>query len=100
VSYNKPLLTQINIRHPNESAMAADFEAGKVPQFVRKLNVTYGGKSVLNADVDFSISDNPSFRFFFTPTGKGELRVEVEDTHDQHYVQSIPIAEGVALPGN
>lgn len=100
VSYNKPLLAQVNIRHPNESAMASDFEPGKVPQFVRKLNVSYGGKSVLDAEVDFSISDNPSFRFYFTPHEKGELRVEVEDTHDHKYVQSIPIAEGVALPGN
>jgi sulfur-oxidizing protein SoxY len=100
VSYNKPLLTQINIRHPNESSLAADFEAGKVPQFVRKVNVTFGGRKILDAEVDFSISDNPSFRFYFTPKEKGDLRIEVEDTHDQHYVQTIPIAEGVSLPGN
>jgi len=24
----------------------------------------------------------PNFRFFFNPQGKGELKIEVEDTHD------------------
>jgi sulfur-oxidizing protein SoxY len=53
----------------------------------------------MTAEVDFSISENPSFRFYFTPHGKGELRVEVEDTHDKRFVQSITVMEGTPLPG-
>ena len=90
---------QINIRHPNESALAADFDANAVPQFVRSVLVTYAGKPVMSAEVDFSLSDNPTFRFWFVPHEKGELRVEVEDTHDNRFIQSVPIVEGGPLPG-
>ena len=99
VSYNKPNLVQLMIRHPNESALAADFDAERVPQFVRSVKVTYDGQPVMDAEVDFSISDTPNFRFFFTPREKGELKIEVEDTHDRRYQHSIDISEGQPLPG-
>lgn len=99
IRYNEPNLVQVNIRHPNESALAADFDPNAVPQFVRSVVVTYAGKEVLNASVDFSLSDNPSFRFWFVPRERGELRVEVEDTHDNRFIESVPIAEGVPLAG-
>jgi sulfur-oxidizing protein SoxY len=99
VSYHKPNLVQLMIRHPNESPLAANFEEGTVAQFVRNVKVTYEGKTVLDAEVNFSISDNPNFRFFFTPEDKGELKIEVEDTHDRKFSHSVPIAEGVPLPG-
>jgi len=99
VSYGKPNLVQLMIRHPNESALAADFDAEKVPQFVRSVKVSFDGRPVMDAEVDFSISDNPNFRFFFNPQGKGELKIEVEDTHDRKFTHSVPIAEGALLPG-
>jgi len=99
VKYNEPNLVQVNIRHPNESGLAMDFDASRVPQFVRSVVVTYDSKPVMTAEVDFSLSDNPTFRFWFVPRKAGELRVEVEDTHDQRYVQTIPISEGAQLPG-
>lgn len=99
IEYNKPALVQLMIRHPNESALASDFDPGKTPQFVRAVKVMYGDKLVMDADVDFSISDNPSFRFYFTPTKQGELKAIVEDTHDKRYMHSLPVAEGVQLPG-
>jgi sulfur-oxidizing protein SoxY len=99
VKYGEPNLVQINIRHPNESALAADFDAEAVPQFVRSVLVTYAGKPVMSAEVDFSLSDNPTFRFWFVPREKGELRVEVEDTHDNRFMQSVPVVEGGPMPG-
>jgi len=99
VKYNEPTLVQLMIRHPNESALAGDFDPTQVPQFVRSIVVTYDGKPILTAEVDFSLSDNPSFRFYFVPHGKGELRAEVEDTHDNRFIQSITVMEGIPLPG-
>lgn len=99
VEYNKPALVQLMVRHPNESALASDFDGTRVPQFVRHVSVTYAGKPVMSADVDFSISDNPSFRFFFVPTGEGELQAVVEDTHEKRYIHRMTITEGVPLPG-
>ena len=99
IKYNQPNLVQINIRHPNESALAADFDPNAVPQFVRSVLVTYAGRPVMSAEVDFSLSDNPTFRFWFVPHEKGELRVEVEDTHDNRFIQTLQIVEGGPLPG-
>ena len=99
ISYHKPNLVQLLIRHPNESPLAADFQEGQVAQFVRNVKVTYEGKTVMDAEVNFSLSDNPNFRFFFTPEEKGELKIEVEDTHDRKFSHTIDIREGVPLPG-
>jgi sulfur-oxidizing protein SoxY len=97
VKYNEPNLVQLMIRHPNESALAGDFDANLVPQFVRSVVVTYAGKPVMTAEVDFSLSDNPSFRFYFLPKEKGELRAEVEDTHDNRFVYALQIQEGAPV---
>ncbi|MET0441728.1 MAG: thiosulfate oxidation carrier complex protein SoxZ, partial [Casimicrobiaceae bacterium] len=40
---------------------------------------------VMNADVDFSISENPNFRFYFVPTGEGELEARVVDNQDLEF---------------
>ncbi len=99
ITYHKPNLVQLLIRHPNESPLAADFVEGSTPEFVRHVKVTYEGKTVMDAQVDFSISDNPNFRFFFTPEEKGQLKIEVEDTLDRKFNHSIDISTGVPLPG-
>ncbi len=99
ISYHKPNLVQLLIRHPNESPLAADFKEGDVAQFVRNVKVTYDGKTVLDAEVNFSISDNPNFRFFFTPEEKGQLKIEVEDTHDRKFTHTIDITDDARLPG-
>jgi sulfur-oxidizing protein SoxY len=74
VKYDEPALVQLMIRHPNESALAGDFDPSKVARFVRNVSVTFAGKPVMSAEVDFSISENPSFRFSFVPHAAGELR--------------------------
>ena len=99
LKYDEPALVQLMIRHPNESALAGDFDVSKVPRFVRSVSVTYAGKPVMSAEVDFSISENPSFRFVFVPHAAGELRAEVEDTHDQRYTEILKVSEGQKLPG-
>lgn len=99
ITYHKPNLVQLMIRHPNESPLAANFVEGQIPEFVRSIKVTYGGKTVMNAEVDFSLSDNPNFRFYFTPEEKGQLSIEVEDTHDRKFNHTMDISEGVPLPG-
>ena len=71
IKYNEPNLVQINIRHPNESALAADFDPTAVPQFVRSVLVTYAGKLVMSAEVDFSLSDNPTLSLLVRAAGEG-----------------------------
>ncbi len=96
---NEPNLVQLMIRHPQESFFSMDFDQSKTPEFVRNVKVTYGGKLVLDAEVDFSLSDNPSFRFNIVPNGvPGELKAWVEDTYDRQWEQSIEIVPGAKSP--
>jgi sulfur-oxidizing protein SoxY len=81
-AYNEPARAQLMISHPNDSGLAMDqvTRLYAPAYFVRSVTVTYADKPVLAAEVDFSISENPWFRFYFTPSGEGELKAEAVDT--------------------
>jgi sulfur-oxidizing protein SoxY len=85
----EPVLAQLAISHPNHSGLAMDqlTRLFVPPHYVRKIDVAYDGAPVLSADVDFSMSENPNFRFYFLPQGgKGELKATVVDTRDLRFV--------------
>ena len=72
VEKGQPTLAQLLINHPNASPLVRDQVSNLFQQayYVRTVNVSYGGKLIMTADVDFSISENPNFRFYFTPQGR------------------------------
>jgi sulfur-oxidizing protein SoxY len=88
---DQPVLAQLMISHPNSSGLAMDqmTRLFTPPRFVRQLRVTYAGQLVMAADVDFSISENPNFRFYFQPRGEGELQAEVIDSNDQRFETAL-----------
>ena len=83
----QPVLAQLTISHPNHSGLAMDqYTRQFTPaHYVRKIDVTHGGKPVFSADVDFSMSENPSFRFYFLPQGNTELRANVVDSSERRF---------------
>ncbi len=93
VALNKPALVQLMISHPNDSGMAMDqFTRQFTPRrFVRTVNVTYGDQPVMSADLDFSISENPNFRFYFVPSAQGRLAVDVVDSNETEWKSSLDI---------
>ncbi len=91
VEYDKPMLVELQVRHPNESALASDLDPDHVPQFVRNVNIDYNGTPVMSGEVNYSLSDNPVFRFYFVPRAAGELNVKIEDTHDSVFEQSLRV---------
>jgi len=80
----KPVLAQLMVSHPNDTGLAMDqlTRMYAPPHFVRRVEVRYDGKPVMTADVDFSISENPNFRFYFTPREGGELEASVVDNQE------------------
>lgn len=97
VEKDQPTLAQLMINHPNASPLVKDqvTHLFQPAYYVRTINVSYAGKQIMTADVDFSISENPNFRFYFTPSGEGELRAEVVDTKDmkvESFVKITPTA--------
>lgn len=83
---------QLMISHPNSSGLVMDqLTRQYMPaHFVRSVEVSYAGKPVLSADLDFAISENPHLRFDFVakPPG-GELRARVVDSQDLQFEQAI-----------
>jgi hypothetical protein len=86
-AYNEPTRAQLMISHPNDSGLAMDqLTRFYTPAyFVRSVKVSYAGRPVLASEVDFSISENPYFRFYFVPSGEGELKAEAVDTKDLRF---------------
>jgi sulfur-oxidizing protein SoxY len=87
----EPVQAQLVIDHPNHSGLAMNqlTRLFTPPHFVRKVEVTLDNNTpVFSADVDFSISENPNFRFWFVPDGRAdaELRAVVVDSQERRFV--------------
>jgi len=89
----RPAIAQLMISHPNDSGLAMDqvTRSYATPHFVRSVEVRYGGKLVMNAEVDFSISENPNFRFYFVPNGEGELDAKVVDNENLEFTARVKL---------
>ena len=87
-----PAIVQLMIRHPNNSGLAMDqlTRLYDPPYYVRSVRVNRGNKLVFAADVDFSISENPAFRFTVMPDSTGSLHARVIDSNEQVFESSAP----------
>lgn len=81
----EPVAAELMVRHPQITGMSTNIVLE--PHFVRQVNIYYADQLVMSADVDFTISENPVFRFYFMPDGDGELRAEVIDSSDLRFEQ-------------
>jgi sulfur-oxidizing protein SoxY len=92
--FNQTTVAEVTVVHPNDTG----FELNNVtvmfipPHFVRAIKVTYDKRKLFDADVDFSLSENPMLRFNFVPRGPGELRAEVADSKDAQFVGTLAVA--------
>ena len=91
VELDQPNLLKVQVRHPNESAMASDLDADASPNFIQKIRLGFDEKELISAEVNFSISDNPAFMFHFAPEHQGELSFSIRDTHENQYVDSVSV---------
>jgi sulfur-oxidizing protein SoxY len=94
VAAGQPTPAEVAVVHPNDTG----FELNQItliyipPHFVRQLRLSYGGQPLLDAELDFSIAENPTLRFHFVPEpGERELRAEVLDSRDGRYSGSLAV---------
>lgn len=93
VKVNEVNPVTLQVSHPQNSG----FELNQItvmyipPHYVRTVEVTYADKPILNIDMDFSISEDPYFRFNFVPHGPGELKAHVVDSKEQHFEKATPV---------
>lgn len=88
VELNKPNLAKLMVSHPNYSGLSKE---DKRVQYVRHVVISYAGREIMSADIDFTISKNPTFNFYFLPTQNGELKAEIVDTNDLKFETSLAI---------
>ncbi|MFL2667911.1 MAG: quinoprotein dehydrogenase-associated SoxYZ-like carrier [Burkholderiales bacterium] len=93
VPLEQPNVVKVQVRHPNESALAVDLDEAVSPNFIQELTVGFADENVLSAQVNFSISDNPAFTFSFSPKREGDLSLTVKDTHENTFTQSISVVK-------
>jgi sulfur-oxidizing protein SoxY len=90
----KPVQAQLLVSHPQNSGMQMDQVSRHfVPaNFVRSIQVSYNGQTVLTVESDISISEDPSLTFSFIPDApSGEIRSVVDDSNNRHFEQSWPV---------
>ena len=92
----KPSQVQLMISHPNYSGLQMDNAAGNwiPPHFVEQIDVRYGDRKIMSVEGDISLSENPSIRFSFIPDESGELTVEVKDTEEGIFEETLMIGHG------
>jgi len=90
---DQPTPADVTVVHPNDTG----FELNHVtvmyipPHFVRSIKVSYAQRKVFDAELDFSVSENPTLRFHFVPRAPGELRAEVLDSKDGQFVGTLAV---------
>jgi sulfur-oxidizing protein SoxY len=93
VTMNQPTPAEVTVLHPNDTG----FELNQVTvmyipaHFVRSIKVSFADRKVFDAELDFSVSENPSLRFNFVPHGQGQLKAEVEDSKDGHWFGTLAV---------
>lgn len=92
-SAGKPRRAQLMVGHPNTSGLAMDQLTRQYPRpyFVRQVKVSYRDTPVFVAEVNFSISENPRFRFYLRADQAGELKAEVIDTEERRFERRLAL---------
>jgi sulfur-oxidizing protein SoxY len=85
-----PVTAQLLISHPNNSGLQFDqVSRFYIPaHYVQDISIRYDGVSVLEAETDISISEDPSLHFTFVPSRKGVLEVVARDSKGGVYERS------------
>jgi len=93
VKPDAPTPVQLTVLHPNDTGFELNQQTVMfIPAyFVRSIKVRYGQQRLFDAELDFSVSENPTLRFNFVPRAGGELRADVEDTKDRQYVGRLAV---------
>ena len=96
----QPVDVQWQVSHPNHSGMAMNQLSRQFTPayFVRQVRLLQGERLLLDAEVDFGLSENPSLRFRFVPKGPSPLLAEVVDTQDKRFATTVTLAD-LARPG-
>jgi len=93
VKFGSPAVTTFNIRHVMRTGLQRDLVSqGYVPAFyINKAAFTYNGKPLMTVDVGVGTSEDPYFKFNFTPDVPGTLEVTATDNEGKTFTQQLDV---------
>jgi sulfur-oxidizing protein SoxY len=96
----QPTRVHLLISHPNLNGLQMDQLTGLYTpaRFVKEVHVSFDGDEIFSAETSFAISENPSFEFYFVPSGNGEITAEAIDTNEQHFLSRQHLELASASP--
>lgn len=92
-------LAHLLIRHPNITGLQLDQRTRAfIPaEYVTRVIVRFNEQHVMTAETDISISEDPSFRFFFKPRQGGTLTAEMTDSKGRQFTRTFDVDERLAV---
>ena len=89
-------LGQLIISHPNVTGLQLNQRTRAfIPaHYVTKVVISFNGTHIMTAETDISISEDPSFRFFFQPEEGGVITAEMTDSKGQYSKHEFDV-EGI-----
>ncbi|MEM7468119.1 MAG: quinoprotein dehydrogenase-associated SoxYZ-like carrier [Pseudomonadota bacterium] len=89
-------LGQLIISHPNVTGLQLNQRTrAYIPaHYVTKVVISFNGTHIMTAETDISISEDPSFRFFFQPETGGVITAEMTDSKGQYSKHEFDV-EGI-----
>lgn len=93
VKFGSAVSTIFNIKHPMRTGLQRDLVSqGYVPAFyINKATFTYNAKPVMTVDVGIGTSEDPYFKFHFTPDAPGSLEVQATDNEGKTFTQQLDV---------
>ena len=86
-------LGQLIVSHPNVTGLQLNQRTrAYVPaEYVTKVVINFNGAHVMTAETDISISEDPSFRFFFKPSSGGVISAEMTDSKGRNFTKTFEV---------
>jgi sulfur-oxidizing protein SoxY len=96
VTINQPNSVDVTVIHPNDTGFELNqMTVMYIPAyFVRSIKVSFAEQKIFDAELDFSISENPTIRFNFVPHGPGRLTAAVEDSKENQWLGVLTVLPG------
>jgi sulfur-oxidizing protein SoxY len=92
-------VAQFMLSHPNVTGMQKDQKTQLIrpAHYVESVEIFFNDTHVMTAQTGFSISADPSFRFFFKPVKGGKIRAIASDSKGNSWTQTFDVEAGRSL---
>jgi sulfur-oxidizing protein SoxY len=87
-------LGQLIISHPNVTGLQLDQRTRAfIPaEYVTKVVINFNGVHIMTAETDISLSEDPSFRFFFKPQQGGTIEARMTDSKGREVTHKFEVS--------